>query len=658
MSRSTLAIAAACSLLALVAGCSAATTPAPPDFAIPPCKANSDCTSSLTGHVCSNGNCVVCGSNADCGAKKCDNGMECVECLAAGDCPAGQRCLAKSCAPGCDDKNPCPTGKVCDPVAGACVACAASKDCSGATPICDTGAHQCVGCVRDDDCGAGKVCHAQSCTAGCSGAHPQCPTGPPAMVCNVPAGACVNCIGDADCKGAGAPRCEVKSNTCVGCLSNDQCGAGQYCSSNACVAGCKANSDCGGGGAGADGGAGGIQCDLPSHTCVQCVDDTACGFGQVCAGNKCVAGCNPQHGCAGGQACCGGACVAILSDARNCGGCGNACATGAACCGGACLPTTTVANCGACGNACSPGADCCGGTCSSIRTTQNCGACGKTCGANTGCCDGQSCIALTTNQNCGACGTTCTGVKSCCGAGCVDLNADNKICGACGTACGAGTSCFNARCVPCINGTCVPVDYEVNLPFFTDTNDISGKGHNASIIGATANCCAQGGLSTDGSASFAQIPDGPGLDPNTITIGFWQFYRGGPAYPAGKYGGTCQCHPLQWDMHNDGCAFISRDGQENPCDSIPGFPTNAWSHYILRYDGTNSDVFMNGIKSGTRSLPGAMYSGGGAAGPSTSPITIGSAHATQNFNGLIRDFVIYDRALTDAEALSLARAPR
>ena len=428
-------------LMVIFAGCSSSTTPIP-DMVVPPCQSSSDCAHAATGHVCSAGTCVVCGTNADCpSGKKCNAMTACVDCVGAGDCMAGQKCVAMTCTQGCDTNNPCPTGKVCDPVAGACVGCVENTDCSGGTPVCDPVRHKCVGCFVDTDCMPGQICASGSCTSGCSGAHPQCPNG---QVCNISQGACVGCLADGDCKDSNNPRCETHSNSCVACLAtSDNCPAGKYCSdSNACVAGCRANSDCSGATP---------QCNVGSHACVQCVDDTGCGLGMVCMGQKCVMGCTASHACPAGQGCCAGTgslgCVAVLTDVMNCGGCAMACPSlsnaTAACSGGKCGIGSCNANFFDCDGNSSNGCETSG-----VADVKNCGGCGTVCGAvpnaTPGCANSK-------------CAPTCTGsaFKDCDGVytnGCeTDTTKDSKNCGACGTACPAGQTCYNSTCATFAN---------------------------------------------------------------------------------------------------------------------------------------------------------------------------------------------------------------
>ena len=52
--------------------------------------------------------------------KKCGAQKTCVDCVAAGDCAAGTKCVNSVCVSGCDPGNHCPTGNVCEVVAGVC----------------------------------------------------------------------------------------------------------------------------------------------------------------------------------------------------------------------------------------------------------------------------------------------------------------------------------------------------------------------------------------------------------------------------------------------------------------------------------------------------------------------------------------------------------
>lgn len=126
------------------------------------------------------------------------------------------------------------------------------------------------------------------------------------------------CMTNADC--AGDPGGEVcDEGTCVPCTPvDDLCAMGEYCSAdNDCVPGCADDSDC----------ITPTECDVPSHTCVGCLEDDDCGLGTICdTSGACVPGCTPLHDCLGTDECCSGECLDLQSDPANCGACGIECA--------------------------------------------------------------------------------------------------------------------------------------------------------------------------------------------------------------------------------------------------------------------------------------------------------------------------------------------
>jgi len=94
-------------------------------------------------------------------------------------------------------------------------------------------------------------------------------------------------------------------------------GCAEACGPDSGDPGCTQASDC----------AAPLVCNLGTHQCVACFEDSHCPAGAVCGpAGECVPGCSPGHGCEGALACCGEACVDLQTDAANCGGCGEACA--------------------------------------------------------------------------------------------------------------------------------------------------------------------------------------------------------------------------------------------------------------------------------------------------------------------------------------------
>lgn len=88
----------------------------------------------------------------------CSPAGECVECLAAGNCPTNQTCDTNDdmCVPKCTTSATCmPPLGVCNTTGGYCVQCVANGDCTmnqGGNRVCDTTSGRCVQCEMDSDC--------------------------------------------------------------------------------------------------------------------------------------------------------------------------------------------------------------------------------------------------------------------------------------------------------------------------------------------------------------------------------------------------------------------------------------------------------------------------------------------------------------------------
>lgn len=117
------------------------------------------------------------------------------------------------------------------------------------------------------------------------------------------------CESDTDC--GPAQRCDVNSGICL-CAQDEACDVNEFCNQlGRCqpVLGCVNNDDCR-----REDGTTNI-CDVNTGTCVelnaasfQCVVDSQCPYGAVCAGNICTSGCHDSGDCILGQPCINGQC--------------------------------------------------------------------------------------------------------------------------------------------------------------------------------------------------------------------------------------------------------------------------------------------------------------------------------------------------------------
>eukprot|EP01126_Amoeba_proteus_P032773 TRINITY_DN3200_c0_g1_i3.p1 TRINITY_DN3200_c0_g1~~TRINITY_DN3200_c0_g1_i3.p1 ORF type:complete len:844 (-),score=78.05 TRINITY_DN3200_c0_g1_i3:138-2669(-) len=243
-----------------------------------PCSANSQCYYALPNTPsCQNstGSCVKCTNNDGCrgtGGNNCQSDGTCLTCKSNSDC--GIKDVGRE--PVCNKKD------------GICKLCARNSECVGTTGANCQSTGQCASCKTDADCGSldggeipqQKICDpgrglcVSSCRTNLDCEHST--TGTNCMV----DGTCLSCKTDADCgkldggEHPGDPRCNAKLGICdtpFKCLNNSMCNNTANCqadgsclacvpdscgvldndgqpncnvTSRLCVSKCKTNSDC------------------------------------------------------------------------------------------------------------------------------------------------------------------------------------------------------------------------------------------------------------------------------------------------------------------------------------------------------------------------------------------------------------------------------
>lgn len=212
--------------------------------------------------------------------------------------------------------------------------------------------------------------------------------------------------------------------------------------------------------------------------------------------------------------------------------------------------------------------------------------------------------------------------------------------------------------------------------FNGNANDISGHGHHGNIHNVTSVPGKLGypntGYLFNSANSYISIPYDSGLNMNNA-ISLCAIIK-----PTAIYTNTCQgnfilSRGLQGssggyllsffdNVYND-CSVADTNGyvftgQAGPTilnsslwPNATRVHTNAWYCVVLTYDGTNCKIYVDGAL--TLTLPGWAST----IGSSTDSISIGKylwagASYPYNFTGIMDDVAIYNRALTDTEAMS------
>jgi uncharacterized repeat protein (TIGR01451 family) len=176
-----------------------------------------------------------------------------------------------------------------------------------------------------------------------------------------------------------------------------------------------------------------------------------------------------------------------------------------------------------------------------------------------------------------------------------------------------------------------------------DANDIFGSYHGTLQNGATFATGQVGqAFSLDGVNDFVQVPDDPNLDiRGHITIDAWikPVALGGRIVD--KSGGS-DGYLLGTDSGHLRLAIGSTS-----ISSSAILSTTVWTHVAGVYDGSQLKVYINGVLDTSLAASGAIPT-------NTLPLHIGADQSgLSNFNGLIDEVQLYNRALSDAEVLSI-----
>jgi hypothetical protein len=190
--------------------------------------------------------------------------------------------------------------------------------------------------------------------------------------------------------------------------------------------------------------------------------------------------------------------------------------------------------------------------------------------------------------------------------------------------------------------------------------DSSGNGNDGTLNGPvewTTEGKIGGAMKFTGPYNYIQIQDSPSLDmANAITITAWinPSWTGNNRIMQKSSGGGDNQYRLlkEW---GDNMVFhlpgLSPDRLE-----FPGLPTlGEWTHLAATYDGSSMKVYYDGVVVGEQDSSGDL-------GTSDGTLCIGTKHETapagDEFNGMLDDVRIYNRALTQSEIKRLGGNPK
>ena len=99
-------------------------------------------------------------------------------------------------------------------------------------------------------------------------------------------------------------------------------------------------------------------------------------------------------------------------------------------------------------------------------------------------------------------------------------------------------------------------------------------------------------------------------------------------------------------------ATIITSGTQKKATAASALPVNAWTHLAMTYNGARLLLFVNGVRSASKSTTGAMPN-------STGPLRIGgtAVSSSQWFAGTLDELRVYNRALGETELQADMNAP-
>lgn len=189
--------------------------------------------------------------------------------------------------------------------------------------------------------------------------------------------------------------------------------------------------------------------------------------------------------------------------------------------------------------------------------------------------------------------------------------------------------------------------------------DSSGNGNDGTLNGPVewvAEGKIGGAMAFTGPYNFVLIPDAPSLNPtDAITIAAWinPSWTGNNRILQKSTEGSDNQYRLLKEGGNNIRVHFPPIPRFEATGSIP--PMGEWTHLVATYDGSSVKVYFNGAVVAETAASGKMTVSDG-------PLFIGNKHSTapagDEFNGMMDDVRIYNRALSASEIIALGGDPK
>ena len=191
-------------------------------------------------------------------------------------------------------------------------------------------------------------------------------------------------------------------------------------------------------------------------------------------------------------------------------------------------------------------------------------------------------------------------------------------------------------------------------------HDSSGNGNDGTLNGPVewvAEGKVNGALAFTGPYNYVQVQDSPSLDMTSqLTIAAWinPSWTGNNRIMQKSSGGGDNQYRLlkEW---GDNMVFHVPGLSPDRLEFVGLPPIGEWTHLAATYDGQSMKVYYNGAVAGQQASTGQM-------GVSDGTLTIGTKHETapagDEYNGMLDDVRIYNRALSASEIIALGGDPK